>query len=71
MNGMEVATAVNYDVPVIGIVHNNAKLGLVHKLQKVTLGEKYKFSKPLSKKMFQYIEIKIGVRRLYASLCNP
>ena len=52
MNGMEVTTAVNYDVPVIGIVHNNAKLGLVHKLQKVTLGEKYKFSKPLSKKCF-------------------
>ncbi len=40
MNGMEVATAVNYDIPVIWIVHNNAKLGLVHELQKFSLGEK-------------------------------
>ena len=40
MNGMEVATAVNYDVPVIWIVYNDAKLGLVHELQKFSLGEK-------------------------------
>jgi len=39
MNGMEVATAVNYDVPVVWIVQNNAKLGLVHELQKFSLGE--------------------------------
>ncbi len=41
MNGMEVATAVNYDIPVIWIVHNNAKLGLVHDLQSFSLGEKH------------------------------
>ena len=40
MNGMEIATAVNYDIPVVWIVHNNAKLGLVHELQKFSLGEK-------------------------------
>ncbi|MFC1999286.1 thiamine pyrophosphate-binding protein [Chloroflexota bacterium] len=39
MNGMEVATAVNYDIPVVWIVQNNAKLGLVHELQKFSLGE--------------------------------
>ncbi|NMB78330.1 MAG: thiamine pyrophosphate-binding protein [Methanomicrobiales archaeon] len=39
MNGMEVATAVNYDVPVVWIVHNNARLGLIHNLQSYTLGE--------------------------------
>lgn len=39
MNGMEVATAVNYDIPVIWIVENNALLGLVHELQKFDLGE--------------------------------
>jgi acetolactate synthase-1/2/3 large subunit len=41
MNGMEVATAVNYNIPVVWIVHNNAKLGLVHDLQSFTLGEKH------------------------------
>ncbi len=40
MNGMEVATAVNYDIPVVWIVQNNAKLGMVHELQKFSLGEK-------------------------------
>ncbi len=39
MNGMEVATAVNYNIPVVWIVQNNAKLGLVHELQKFSLGE--------------------------------
>jgi len=39
MNGMEVATAVSHDIPVIWIVQNNAKLGLVHELQKFSLGE--------------------------------
>jgi len=34
-----VATAVNYDIPVAWIVQNNAKLGLVHELQKFSLGE--------------------------------
>jgi acetolactate synthase-1/2/3 large subunit len=40
MNGMEVATAVNHDAPVIWIVFNNAKLGLVHDLQEYSLGNK-------------------------------
>ena len=40
MNGMEVATAVNYNVPVVWIVLNNARLGLVHELQKFSLMEK-------------------------------
>jgi len=40
MNGMEVATAVNHNAPVIWIVFNNAKLGLVHELQKYSLGDK-------------------------------
>ncbi len=40
MNGMEVATAVNCNAPVVWIVLNNAKLGLVHELQKFSLGEK-------------------------------
>lgn len=39
MNGMEVATAVNYDIPVVWIVENNSLLGLVHELQKFDLGE--------------------------------
>ena len=40
MNGMEIATAVSHDIPVVWIVQNNAKLGLVHELQKMSLGEK-------------------------------
>ena len=40
MNGMEIATAVNYDIPVVWIVQNNAKLGLVHELQRFALGDK-------------------------------
>jgi acetolactate synthase-1/2/3 large subunit len=39
MNGMEVATAVNYNVPVIWIVHNNAQLGLIHTFQSFSVGE--------------------------------
>jgi acetolactate synthase I/II/III large subunit len=40
MNGMEVATAVSHNIPVVWIVENNSKLGLVHELQKFSLGEK-------------------------------
>lgn len=40
MNGMEIATAVNYDIPVIWIVQNNSRLGMVHELQKLELGDK-------------------------------
>ena len=40
MNGMEVATAVSHDIPVVWVVQNNAKLGLVHELQKFSLGDK-------------------------------
>ncbi|HEX3014310.1 MAG TPA: thiamine pyrophosphate-dependent enzyme, partial [Methanobacterium sp.] len=40
MNGMEIATAVNYNIPVVWIVQNNAKLGLVHELQRFDLGDK-------------------------------
>ncbi len=40
MNGMEIATAVNYDIPVVWIVQNNSKLGLVHDLQRFSLGDK-------------------------------
>ena len=40
MNGMEIATAVNYDIPVVWIVQNNSKLGLVHDLQRFRLGDK-------------------------------
>ena len=39
MNGMEIATAVNYDVPVVWIIENNSKLGLVHDLQSFSLGK--------------------------------
>jgi len=38
MNGMEVATAVNHNAPVVWIVFNNGKLGLVHELQQYSLG---------------------------------
>jgi acetolactate synthase-1/2/3 large subunit len=40
MNGMEIATAVSHDIPVVWVVQNNARLGLVHELQKLSLGEK-------------------------------
>lgn len=40
MNGMEVAAAASHNIPVVWIVMNNAKLGLVHELQKFSLGEK-------------------------------
>jgi acetolactate synthase-1/2/3 large subunit len=39
MNGMEVASAVDHDVPVVWIVFNNGKLGLVHELQQYSLGK--------------------------------
>ena len=40
MNGFEVATAVNYDAPVVWIVQNNCKLGMVHDLMTFTLGDR-------------------------------
>ena len=40
MNGMEVSTAVSHDIPVIWIVQNNARLGLIHDLQHYSLGDK-------------------------------
>jgi acetolactate synthase-1/2/3 large subunit len=40
MNGMEIATAVSHNIPVIWIVQNNAKLGLVHDIQRFSLGDK-------------------------------
>ena len=40
MNGMEVSTAVSHDIPVIWIVQNNARLGLIHDLQHYRLGDK-------------------------------
>ncbi|MCW4011121.1 MAG: thiamine pyrophosphate-binding protein [Candidatus Bathyarchaeota archaeon] len=40
MNGMEIQTAVSYDIPVVWIVENNAKLGLVHEFQRLNFGEK-------------------------------
>lgn len=39
MNGMEIATAVNYDVPVVWIVMNNGFLGLIHTMQSYSMGE--------------------------------
>jgi acetolactate synthase-1/2/3 large subunit len=39
MNGMEIATAVNYNVPVVWIVMNNGLLGLIHTMQSYSLGE--------------------------------
>ncbi|MBI5788574.1 MAG: thiamine pyrophosphate-binding protein [Candidatus Schekmanbacteria bacterium] len=41
MNGMEVSTAVNHNIPVIWIIHNNGVLGAVHDLQKLLYGERY------------------------------
>lgn len=35
MNGMELATAVHYNIPVVWIIHNNAKLGMAYDLQKM------------------------------------
>jgi acetolactate synthase-1/2/3 large subunit len=35
MNGMEVATAVHYGIPVVWVVMNNAKLGMAYDLQKM------------------------------------
>ncbi|MCX6694119.1 MAG: thiamine pyrophosphate-binding protein [Methanomicrobiales archaeon] len=39
MNGMEVATAVNYNVPVVWVIMNNGRLGLIHALQRYTFGD--------------------------------
>jgi len=44
MNGMEIATAVSHDIPVVWIVQNNARLGLVHALQRFSLGDKTEFT---------------------------
>lgn len=44
MNGMEIATAVSHDIPVVWIVHNNARLGLIHALQRYTLGDETTFA---------------------------
>jgi acetolactate synthase I/II/III large subunit len=35
MNGMELATAVHYDIPVVWVIMNNAKLGMAYDLQKM------------------------------------
>jgi len=35
MNGMEVATAVDYNIPVIWVVMNNGKLGMAYDIQKL------------------------------------
>lgn len=39
MNGMEIATAVNYDIPVVWVIMNNGLLGLIHTMQSYTLGD--------------------------------
>ncbi len=39
MNGMEIATAVNYNVPVVWIVMNNGLLGLIHTMQSYSIGD--------------------------------
>ena len=39
MNGMEIATAVNYDIPVVWVVMNNGLLGLIHTLQSYSIGD--------------------------------
>lgn len=39
MNGMEIATAVNYNVPVVWVVMNNGLLGLIHTMQSYSLGD--------------------------------
>jgi len=40
MIGMEIATAVNFEVPVVWIIANNSKLGMVHDLQSFSLGDR-------------------------------
>lgn len=40
MNGMEIATAVSHNIPVVFIIARNNKLGLVNDLQTFTLGKK-------------------------------
>ncbi|MDD5258898.1 MAG: thiamine pyrophosphate-binding protein [bacterium] len=41
MNGMEVATAVNYNIPVIWVVFNDARLGMVYHGQQLQFKERY------------------------------
>jgi len=41
MNGMEIATAVNYNIPVIWIVFNDARLGMVYHGQQLQFKERY------------------------------
>ncbi len=38
MNGMELATAVNYDLPVVWVILNDARLGMVYHGQKMSKG---------------------------------
>ncbi|MEW6368918.1 MAG: thiamine pyrophosphate-binding protein [Acidobacteriota bacterium] len=35
MNGMEIATAVEYGIPVVWVIHNNGKLGMAYDIQKM------------------------------------
>ncbi len=41
MNGMEIATAVNYNIPVIWLVLNNSRLGTVYSMQKFQYQGRY------------------------------
>lgn len=41
MNGMEVATAVNYNIPVVWVVFNDARLGMVYHGQQLQFKERY------------------------------
>jgi acetolactate synthase-1/2/3 large subunit len=41
MNGMEVATAVNYNITVIWVVFNDARLGMVYHGQQLQFKERY------------------------------
>lgn len=35
MNGMEIVTAVQYNIPVVWVIHNNSKLGMAYDMQKL------------------------------------
>jgi acetolactate synthase-1/2/3 large subunit len=41
MNGMEVATAVNHNIPVIWVIFNDARLGMVYHGQQLQFKERY------------------------------
>lgn len=41
MTGMEVITAVNYDIPVIWIILNNSRLGMIYDVQTLDFGNRY------------------------------